>query len=90
MLATRVLEAVKKKAKPAPWKVLATRNGQNGGATRKEIQVRALRREPRIITFFSGILWRALPIKGLRTRAEMLKTPIITPISLSVDPSLER
>jgi hypothetical protein len=39
---------------------------------------------------FSGILIRALPTKGLTTKEEKLKIPIRTPISISIDPNLER
>jgi hypothetical protein len=52
--------------------------------------VRAKRRAPMVIKFFSGIFVRALPIKGLKTTEEKKKIPIRTPISASVDPNLER
>jgi hypothetical protein len=43
-----------------------------------------------IINFFSGIFKRALPTKGLRTNEERKKIPTRIPISVSVDPDLER
>jgi len=43
-----------------------------------------------IIKFFSGVFRRALPIKGLRKNADEAKIPIRIPISISVDPNLER
>jgi hypothetical protein len=52
--------------------------------------VRANRRAPIIINFFSGILKRALPTKGLRITEERVKIPIRIPISTSLDPNLER
>jgi hypothetical protein len=48
------------------------------------------RRAPANIKFFSGILKRAIPTKGLRTSEATLKIPISTPISASVDPDLQR
>jgi len=42
------------------------------------------------MNFLSGILKRALPTKGLRTKEETLNTPIRKPISASEDPRLER
>jgi hypothetical protein len=38
----------------------------------------------------SGILRRALPTIGLKTKEETLKAPIRTPISASLAPNLER
>jgi len=40
--------------------------------------------------YFSEILKRALPMTGLKTNEEKLKLPIRTPISVSLDPNLER
>jgi hypothetical protein len=40
--------------------------------------------------FLSGIFRRALPTKGLKINAEKKKTPMRTPISVSVDLNLER
>jgi hypothetical protein len=54
------------------------------------MDVKAKRRAPAIIKVFSWILKRALPINGLRTNEEKKKIPIRTPISVSVDPNLER
>ena len=51
---------------------------------------RVKRRAPAVIIFFSVILERALPMKGLRTKEETLETPTRTPISASVAPDLER
>jgi hypothetical protein len=42
------------------------------------------------MNFLSGILKRALPIKGLRTKEETLKTPTRNPISASEDPLFDR
>jgi hypothetical protein len=52
--------------------------------------VKVKRTAPAIIKVFSGIFRRALPTKGLRTNEEIAGIPIRTPISTSVDPSLER
>jgi len=52
--------------------------------------VRAKRRAPLVIKFFSGIFVRALPIKGLKINEEKKKIPMRTPISASVDRNLER
>jgi hypothetical protein len=52
--------------------------------------VKAKRRAPAIIKFFSRIFRRALPIKGLKINEEKKKIPMRTPISASVDPNLER
>jgi hypothetical protein len=52
--------------------------------------VKAKKRVPAIINFFSGVFKRALPTKGLMTNEETVKIPIRTPISTSVDPNLER
>jgi len=52
--------------------------------------VEAKRMAPAIIKFFSGILRRALPMKGLDTNEETPKIPIRTPISTSVLPNLAR
>jgi hypothetical protein len=52
--------------------------------------VRAKRRAPMVIMFFSGIFVRALPVKGLKTTEEKKKLPMRRPISTSVDPNLER
>jgi len=38
----------------------------------------------------SGILKRALPIKGLRRREKILEIPMRNPISASVAPNLRR
>jgi hypothetical protein len=54
------------------------------------MEVRAKRMAPAIINFFSGIFERALPTMGLRTNEEIPKAPIRIPISISVDPNLER
>jgi hypothetical protein len=43
-----------------------------------------------IINFFSGVFKRALPTKGLKINEEKKKIPIRTPVSISVDPNLER
>jgi hypothetical protein len=40
--------------------------------------------------FLSGVVNRALPIKGLRIREETLEVPMRMPISASAVPSLER
>jgi hypothetical protein len=45
---------------------------------------------PANMNFLSGILKRALPTKGLRTKEETLNTPTRKPISASEDPRLER
>jgi hypothetical protein len=45
---------------------------------------------PAIIKFFSGIFKSALPTKGLKTNEEIKKTPMRTPISVSLDPDLKR
>jgi hypothetical protein len=45
---------------------------------------------PETINFSSGILERVLPTTGLRTNEEMPKAPMRIPISISVDPNLER
>jgi len=50
----------------------------------------AKRRERAIIKYFAEILKRALPINGLKTNEETPKLPIRTPISVSLDPNLER
>ena len=50
----------------------------------------AQRRAPEIIKVFSGIFRRAFPTKGLKTNEEKKKTPMRIPISVSVDPDLER
>jgi len=42
------------------------------------------------MNFLSGILKRAFPTKGLRTKEETLKTPMRKPISASGDPLLDR
>jgi hypothetical protein len=52
--------------------------------------VKAKRSKPAIIKVFSWIFRRALPTKGLRTNEEAAEIPVRTPISTSVDPSLER
>jgi hypothetical protein len=54
------------------------------------MEARAKRRAPAIIKVFSGILRRALPIKGLKSSAVTKKAPTRKPISDSVDPNLER
>jgi hypothetical protein len=43
-----------------------------------------------IINLFSEVLRSALPTKGLRTIEERVKIPIRMPISISLDPDLER
>jgi hypothetical protein len=47
-------------------------------------------RVPAIINVFSGIFIRALPIKGFEINEKKKKIPMRTPISVSVDPNLER
>jgi hypothetical protein len=64
--------------------------GQNGEVKRKPMEMNAKRREPTIKKLFSGVFKRALPTKGRMDNAEAPKTPIITPISASVDPNLKR
>jgi hypothetical protein len=69
---------------------LTIKRGQKGGAIRYIMEVRANRRAPIIINFFSGIFRRALPTNGLRATEERVKIPIRMPISTSLDPNLER
>ena len=52
--------------------------------------MKAKKRAPAIIKVFSGVFKRALPTNGLKTNEEKKKIPIRTPISVSVDPNLER
>jgi hypothetical protein len=54
------------------------------------MEVRANKRAPIIINFFSGILRRALPTNGRRATEERVKIPIRIPISTSLDPNLDR
>jgi hypothetical protein len=54
------------------------------------MEVKAKRRDPIIINFFSGVLKSAFPMKGLKTNEQKKKIPIRTPISTSLDPDLER
>jgi hypothetical protein len=54
------------------------------------MEEREKRRLPPSINVLSETLKRALPTKGLRIIEEILGIPIRTPISISVDPDLER
>jgi hypothetical protein len=40
--------------------------------------------------FFSEVFKRAIPIRGLISKAEILNPPIIIPIAAFIDPSLDR
>jgi hypothetical protein len=54
------------------------------------MEVKIKRRVPTIIKVFSGVFKRALPTTILNINEEILNIPIRTPISVSLDPNLER
>lgn len=66
------------------------RKGQNGRSTMLARKVAADSKAPKIIMLFFEYFSSALPTRNRQTSDEAAKTPMSTPISVSLDPSLTK